>query len=39
MFYYWYLIALVGEIFEINDEGNIITKKQIINIIIFSNII
>ena len=25
--------------YEINEEGNIITKKQIINVIIFSNII
>ena len=36
MIYYLYLIDLVGDILEINDEGNIITIKQMINVIIFN---
>ena len=35
MIYYLYLIDLVGDILEINDDGNIITIKQMINVIIF----
>ena len=33
--YYLYLIDFVGDILEINDDGNIITIKQMINVIIF----